>query len=112
MCVVYKSAADDQLAARNVETKSNAAAFPLSPFLFLSPRVVLESQEPKASAGVPAISPHEVEKIGIGALHLDRRPFIYDVARVMKKTESCCVFELIDFRIKRHRKESKGGHLG
>lgn len=96
---MYKSAADYQLAQHNVEMKSNTSASLLSGFLFLSPRSALEFQEPKATAGVPAISPHEIEKIGVGALHLDGCPFIYEVEHVMKKMEVSCIFEL--WKVKR-----------
>lgn len=77
---MYKSAADYQLAKHNAEMKSNTSASLLSDFLFLSPHSALEFQESKAAAGVPAISPHEIEKIGVGALHLDGRPFLYEVS--------------------------------
>lgn len=85
--------------------KSNTSASLLSVFLFLSRRFALKFQEPKATAGVPAISPHEVEKIGVGASHLDGRPFIYEAEHDMKKMEGSCVFEprevkrLIDFSV-------------
>lgn len=102
---VSKSAADYQLATHKVEMKSNTSASLLSVFLFLPPRSALEFQEPEATAGVPAISLQEIEKIGVGAFHLDGRPFIYEVAHVMKKMEAFCVFErcevkrLIDFGV-------------